>query len=97
MDFAHETIVGDVRSMKRPFQIILIALSLLMTGVVFVPSSRSQQNQTAAPAVEQYKILDLSKYTNVSQLEGDLNKLGADGWKVRTSTPGGFLVLARAG
>ena len=84
--------------MKIPSKIAGIALSLIITGAAFIPlSSQSQQNQPAqAQAIEQYKIVDLSKYTNLSQLEIDLNKLGAEGWKVRASTPG-FLILSRPG
>ena len=84
--------------MKIPSKIAGIALSLIIAGAAFIPlSSQSQQNQPAqAQAIEQYKIVDLSKYTNLTQLEIDLNKLAADGWKVRTATPG-FLILSRPG
>ena len=82
--------------MKIPSKIAVIALSLFIMGVALFPrSSQSQQNQPAqVQAMEQYKVIDLSKYTNLQQLETDLNKMAADGWKVRTSTPT-FLILSK--
>jgi len=85
--------------MKIPSKIIAIALSLFIAGIAFIPRNvRSQQAQPVqiVQSVEQYKVLDLTKYNNLNQLEIDLNKLGADGWKVRTSTQA-LLILSRPG
>jgi hypothetical protein len=91
-----------INPMKTPLKITGIALSVVIMGIAFIPrTSQSQQTQPAPvqaqiQAVEQYKVFDLSKYSNLPQLESDLNKMGADGWKVRTSTPT-FLILSKAG
>ena len=43
---------------------------------------------------EEYKVLDARPYPSSQEIEQQLNKLAADGWKVRT-TIGGAIIFAR--
>lgn len=71
---------------------IVSVLAAISMGLFFrTPSIRA----AVIPPGEQYRVLDISKYNAVPQLEADLNRFGADGWRVRTSAANGFLILAR--
>jgi hypothetical protein len=50
----------------------------------------------AAPPAEQYKILSLVRLENegTGRMDIELNKLAAEGWRVRTGV-GGAVILAR--
>jgi len=51
---------------------------------------------TGEPAVEQYKVISLVRFDTEGpgRMDQELNKLAAQGWKVRTGV-GGAVILAR--
>ncbi|HEX5176536.1 MAG TPA: hypothetical protein VFV83_05885 [Chthoniobacteraceae bacterium] len=84
--------------MKQTTTTALIG-ALFASAALFIVSSLLPNDAHAqAPAIggnEQYKIVSLRTYgDDVPRMEGDLNKLAADGWKVRTGV-GAALVLAK--
>lgn len=64
--------------------IIAVVLMLLL-------SQTSPREAHAAAGGEQYKIISLAAK---EQLEPELNRLGAEGWKVRTGV-GALIILAK--
>jgi hypothetical protein len=69
--------------------VIALATSLLLSALI-----PRQAKAAGVGEAEQYKILSTEKFPAFPQLEQELNKLGADGWKVRTAM-GSVLVLAK--
>ena len=73
----------------------IVALAAAAVSISVAPLLPNYQAKATPNYVgEQYTVLELSTYSNVRQLEADLNKLGSNGWKVRTSAAG-FIILAR--
>ncbi len=82
--------------MKQTTLAAVIGAFLASAAFLTVPSFLAQQaHATDIAGNEQYKIFSLRAYgDDVARLEGDLNKLASDGWKVRTGV-GVALVLAK--
>ncbi len=71
---------------------VTLVLAAILAVSAFLPR---QANAAPAPVSEQYRIVSLRPYgDDVKRMEEDLNKLAADGWRVRTGI-GAALVLAK--
>ena len=65
----------------------------LATAALFTFSSlRPSQAQAAVPGAEQYIVVDLMKFGTSLLFEQELNRLGADGWKVRAGAMGAVIL-----
>lgn len=82
--------------MKQTTIAASIGAVLASAAFLTVPSLAPQQAHAAEVAGnEQYRMFPLRSYgDDVARLEADLNKLAAEGWKVRTGV-GVALVLAK--
>lgn len=66
---------------------ILAAASFM----VLSPPGASQTQQAVLP-MEQYHVVDISKFRNTQLLEQELNRLASEGWRVRTGAMGALVV-----
>ena len=73
----------------KPFLTILVS-AMIFAGICFAANSLSTVARAqrppgpAAAAAEQYKVIGVAD-DDPASLEAKLNKLGADGWKLRAS------------
>ena len=81
--------------MKPTTTAALIGTSLTLAVALFLSSFLPHGSKAAGvPGGEQYKVISVATVQSPQQLEQQLNQLGADGWKVRTSI-GAFVVLEK--
>ena len=81
--------------MKQTTKAAILAASITLAASLLLSSLVRQQAKAAEiGGGEQYKIISLAAAQSFQQSEQELNKLGADGWKVRTGV-GNVLVLAK--
>ena len=66
---------------------ILAAASFM----VLSPPGVSQTQQVVLP-VEQYRVVDITKFRNPQLLEQELNRPGSEGWRVRAGAMGALVV-----
>lgn len=71
---------------------ILLLVSMILSFVI--PRAKAAAPYPYPYAGEQYRVISGLPYTSTRQLERELNRLAAEGWKVRTSV-GASLILAR--
>ena len=80
--------------MKQLHKATLLGISMLLTVsmILFVVIQRT----TAAVPYEgeQYRVISGLAFSSTHQMEYELNRLAAEGWRVRTSI-GASLILAR--
>lgn len=71
--------------MKPTTKAAVIGMILAAGAVIIMPHYVQSASAATPLAGEQYKIINISQYSGRPQeLEQELNRLGAIGWKVRT-------------
>jgi len=82
--------------MKNTTKAALLAASITALVVIsFSPLFTANTKAASVAGGEQYKVIIISDTHNPAVLEAELNKLGQEGWKVRTSLMAGWVVLAK--
>lgn len=74
--------------MKPTIKAALLGAIFVICSIVVLTPLLPLKAQAAVGGGEQYKILDTEKFFrqgNSAPLEAELNRLGADGWKIRAT------------
>jgi hypothetical protein len=83
--------------MKTHTKSVLLTLFIAAAGFVTIFRLEPPQARAAdPPSAEQYKLFNLGdpKFSGIDHAELELNKFGAQGWKVRAGT-GTLIILAK--
>ena len=84
--------------MNTSYKSVVVGMVATVVGMAVISNFNGgralAQSAPATPVVpEQYKIVEMR--TTPQLFEGTLNQLAKDGWKVRTSVNGSFVILAK--
>ena len=83
--FFHTT-TTDNTNMKNTTKAALLGAAITALVVIsFSPLFTANTKAADSASGEQYKVIYISDTRNPAVLEAELNKLGQEGWKVRTS------------
>jgi hypothetical protein len=81
--------------MKNTTKAALLGAAITALVVIsFSPLFTANTKAADSAGGEQYKVIYISDTRNPAVLEAELNKLGQEGWKVRTSLVG-WVILAK--